>query len=873
MLKKLFLTSVLLLATLTLAACKADVYEVTFNSQGGSAVSKAEVEDGQTVSEPAAPTRGAADFLFWATDADGQTPYDFDQPVTEDITLYAAWDSIVLDAGTVAEEPIAPAMEGYRFEGWFYGQPGLTWLEPEAISFPLTLTEETELFGYWEPEDSKAVDYAEGETYTTSLDSSSSLFLNPLVYEWSHEDALIDTMATALYSTEVDWDKAIDEGVAEYPGDFSKIIDKTYSIEALDYVWYLLGAERYPINSDGEEFLTEDGKYDRDNASTYKDTEWTFHLRDDIYFEDGTNITAETFEYSLKMYLDPLLNNYRANIYYRTEDNKNGYPILNAYEYYLGDEDWANVGFEIVDDYTFTVTFFESISQSEAVAFANMRMVHPDAFEASLTSDRTNSTYGTPANPYVSYGAYVLKSWDENQRLVFNKNYDYLGKGMINYKSRVIEIVDDIDQRMNLFAQGDLSVAGLNVDYYAEYAESPNVYKSWDGYPQYMIVNLAPTKVTEGGHVQPDILFDARFRQALMFGFDRNYYATNIYAPNTASLLPVPLDTKSYNQDALYYSESPQHLEILEQFDIDPETEGYIPERATQLFNAAYADWVADGNTGPVQIKLISDNDEFSLSLVEYIESHFETLFGADKLDINIVASDPETNRATIRNWDFDLSLNSIGFGSSTGVWWQYQAIAFFGDWIGGGGLGLTQPWDMSGTDTEYRAEIEGQENVADYVNQIIEVDLTATYNYLDELGEAFMTDEELTGHLALYDMLKESTDPDTSEVKPAGIYKGPMQDLALIFVFQDSPFDGAAAEPFPGATNDSWNLVAALEALYYEHVPNIPTVTRSSATIYAENVVITWPAYSSAFGWGADRYRYLNTDPDFAAGLYNPNE
>jgi oligopeptide transport system substrate-binding protein len=99
------------------------------------------------------------------------------------------------------------------------------------------------------------------------------------------------------------------------------------------------------------------------------------------------------------------------------------------------------------------------------------------------------------------------------------------------------------------------------------------------------------------------------------------------------------------------------------------------------------------------------------------------------------------------------------------------------------------------------------------------------------------------------------------------------MQDLALIFVFQDSPFDGAAAEPFPGATNDSWNLVAALEALYYEHVPNIPTVTRSSATIYAENVVITWPAYSSAFGWGADRYRYLNTDPDFAAGLYNPNE
>jgi len=58
--------------------------------------------------------------------------------------------------------------------------------------------------------------------------------------------------------------------------------------------------------------------------------------------------------------------------------------------------------------------------------------------------------------------------------------------------------------------------------------------------------------------------------------------------------------------------------------------------------------------------------------------------------------------------------------------------------------------------------------------------------------------------------------------------------------------------------------MVAMLEELYFEHVSSVPTVTRSSATIYASNVVIEWPAYSSAFGWGANRYRYLNTDPDF---------
>ena len=49
-----------------------------------------------------------------------------------------------------------------------------------------------------------------------------------------------------------------------------------------------------------------------------------------------------------------------------------------------------------------------------------------------------------------------------------------------------------------------------------------------------------------------------------------------------------------------------------------------------------------------------------------------------------------------------------------------------------------------------------------------------------------------------------------------------------------------------------------------------MPTATRSSAVVYSDNVVITWAKYHSGFAWGAARYRYLDTDPDFADGLYN---
>ena len=38
---------------------------------------------------------------------------------------------------------------------------------------------------------------------------------------------------------------------------------------------------------------------------------------------------------------------------------------------------------------------------------------------------------------------------------------------------------------------------------------------------------------------------------------------------------------------------------------------------------------------------------------------------------------------------ELDLVLNSVGFGSNSGVQWQYPAISFLGDMIGGGALGL----------------------------------------------------------------------------------------------------------------------------------------------------------------------------------------
>src|SRR5690606_40791167 len=101
------------------------------------------------------------------------------------------------------------------------------------------------------------------------------------------ENDMISNLATSLYTTEVDWDKAIADGVADYVGDFSKIEAKEYSIEALDYRYILVGAARYPYDENGDDF-TVDGKFDRTGANQVQRTKWYFQLREDLFFEDGT---------------------------------------------------------------------------------------------------------------------------------------------------------------------------------------------------------------------------------------------------------------------------------------------------------------------------------------------------------------------------------------------------------------------------------------------------------------------------------------------------------------------------------------------------------------------------------------------------------
>ena len=94
-----------------------DTYTVTFETNGGSEVTAAQVTNGNTISEPTVPTRSGYKFEGWYTDRECTVSYDFNSPVTGDITLYAKWKSMAITSISVNTPPAKTFyMEGYSFD-------------------------------------------------------------------------------------------------------------------------------------------------------------------------------------------------------------------------------------------------------------------------------------------------------------------------------------------------------------------------------------------------------------------------------------------------------------------------------------------------------------------------------------------------------------------------------------------------------------------------------------------------------------------------------------------------------------------------------------------------------------------------------------
>ncbi len=77
-------------------------YQVTFNSDGGTAIDSQTIEDGQKVNRPADPVRDGYKFIEWQLNG---VAFDFNTEIKENITLEAMWQRVKTNTTVNQNQP------------------------------------------------------------------------------------------------------------------------------------------------------------------------------------------------------------------------------------------------------------------------------------------------------------------------------------------------------------------------------------------------------------------------------------------------------------------------------------------------------------------------------------------------------------------------------------------------------------------------------------------------------------------------------------------------------------------------------------------------------------------------------------------------
>lgn len=145
-----------------------NIVHVTFDGNGGPLKSSVvDVKYGEQVTQPEVtmPEGSAQQFIGWTVDKEGKEPYDFTQPVTANMTLYAKWANADTQVHTVTlhhhmgtsdtkstfyvedGDDVTlpkPSREGYRFNGWWTAAQDGTKVESS-----ITVKDDTQLHAQW----------------------------------------------------------------------------------------------------------------------------------------------------------------------------------------------------------------------------------------------------------------------------------------------------------------------------------------------------------------------------------------------------------------------------------------------------------------------------------------------------------------------------------------------------------------------------------------------------------------------------------------------------------------------------------------------------------------------------------------------------
>ena len=314
---------------------------------------------------------------------------------------------------------------------------------------------------------------------------------------------------------------------------------------------------------DGLTQLNEDMEVEPNLATEWEqvdDTTWSFTLRDDVTFHDGTDFNADVVVANLDRVLDPAMASPRMFLYEMITDVEavDEYTVEITTEYpfapllaHLAHDGGGMISKDVIDaDYQAALD--EAGEDMTAEEYYELR----DSGEAEEVQDSISEHLGqyVTDNP-VGTGAFKLQSRSPGENVVLERNDDYFGEPA-QLDTVTFKVVPETASRLAEIESGSSHVAGT--------IESSNVDRVENGENTALEETESMSLSYIGFNTEKEPLNDPKVRQAISYAIDRESIIEGVYdGVGTPAKGPLAPGVFGYDENVEGISYDPERAKEL----------------------------------------------------------------------------------------------------------------------------------------------------------------------------------------------------------------------------------------------------------------------------------------------------------------------
>lgn len=359
-----------------------------------------------------------------------------------------------------------------------------------------------------------------------------------------------------------------------------------------------------------------DGQIVYRGAISYESNEdatvWTFHLRKEARWSDGTPVTAADYIHTIRRALDvKSASKYAVYLF----------PIRNAKAIYEKQEEMDSLGVFSPDPYTLR---FEL--EKPCVYFLDLLRLPVYMPSCEKTADGADTGWDRDPKRSLSNGPYTLEEYTPKQYFTLKKNPYYWDRDTKRSERLIFRFFDDQQSAANAFEAGEVDVA-CNL--------SGSIIRAYEGKEELLVTDLIATRYLYPNlHVKP--LDDVRVRRALALAIDRKSLCA-LAGEDTHPTYALIAKYMKDRQTGQYYSE-----EMPAPFSED------VQQARQLLAQAGYPE-----GKGFPKLSYSYPTIELDTAVAQVLKEQWKENLG---IDIELNPQELQTHYAARRAGEFDIS-------------------------------------------------------------------------------------------------------------------------------------------------------------------------------------------------------------------------